>query len=212
VIRIAFQHKPAVAAVLIAFGIATISSAAQSDRTPPGPSPTPTQSQNGGAPDDYVIGPGDVLQISVWKEPEATVPAAVVRPDGKITMPLVNEVEVAGLTPAQANKRITDGLAKFITDANVTVVVATISPKKVYVLGAALKAGSVPYTYGMTVLQALSEAGGLNDYAKRKKMYILRTENGQARRLDFNYDKVVKGGNMEQNIKLLPGDTVFIPD
>jgi polysaccharide export outer membrane protein len=106
---------------------------------------------------------------------------------------------------------ITGRLAKFIEDANVTVVVATISSKKIYIIGAARKEGPLPYTYGMSVMQALSEAGGVTEYAKRRKIYILRTENGREYRLDFNYDDVVKGQSMEQNVLLLPGDTVVIP-
>ena len=178
------------------------------------PKQTPTlpdPSFSRGVPDDYVIGAGDTLQISVWKEPEASVPVVVVRPDGKITVPLIKEVEVAGLTPAQAEQTITERLAKFIADANVTLVVATISSKKIYIIGAARKEGPLPYTYGMSVMQALSEAGGVTEYAKRKKIYILRTENGREYRLDFNYDDVVKGQSMEQNILLLPSDTVVIP-
>ena len=161
--------------------------------------------------DDYQIGSGDTLQISVWKELDVSVPSVVVRPDGRITVPLIKEVEVGGLTPRQAEKVITEKLSKFITDPNVTVVVAAINSKKIYVIGGARKEGPLPYTYGMTVMQALSEAGGLSDYAKRKKIYILRTENGREYRLDFNYDEVVKGQRMDQNILLLAGDTVVIP-
>lgn len=161
--------------------------------------------------DDYQIGSGDTLQISVWKELDVSVPSVVVRPDGRITVPLIKEVEVGGLTPRQAEKVITEKLSKFITDPNVTVVVAAINSKKIYVIGGARKEGPLPYTYGMTVMQALSEAGGLTDYAKRKRIYILRTENGREYRLDFNYDQVVKGQGMEQNILLLAGDTVVIP-
>jgi len=175
----------------------------------PGTLPDPTFAR--GVPDDYVIGSGDSLQINVWKEPEASVPTVVVRPDGKITVPLIKEVEVAGSTPTQAEQKITERLAKFISDANVTVVVATISSKKIYIIGAARKEGPLPYTYGMSVMQALSEAGGITEYAKRKKIYILRTEAGREYRLDFNYDDVVKGQSMEQNILLLPGDTVVVP-
>jgi polysaccharide export outer membrane protein len=164
-----------------------------------------------GAPDDYVIGSGDILQITVWNHPEVSVPVVVVRPDGKITVPLVKELEVAGLTPLQAEQRITEGLTQYYEDPNVAVVVATITSKKVYINGRARKEGPLPYTYGMTVMQALSEAGGLTEYAKRKKIYILRPDNGQTYQLDFNYDKVVKGLNMEQNIILLPGDTIVIP-
>jgi polysaccharide export outer membrane protein len=164
-----------------------------------------------GGSDDYRIGSGDTLQVSVWKEPEASVPTGVVRPDGKITVPLIKEVEVAGLTPRQAEAVITERIGKFITDPNVTVVVATINSKKIYLIGAVRKEGTLAYTYGMTVMQALSEAGGLNDYAKRKKIYILRTENGREYRLDFNYEEVIRGERMEQNVVLLPGDTVVVP-
>jgi polysaccharide export outer membrane protein len=162
-------------------------------------------------PDDYLIGAGDTLQISVWKETEVSVPAATVRPDGRITVPLIKEVAVAGLTPRQAEKVITDGLAKFITDANVTVVVTAMHSKKVFVIGAARKEGPLAYTYGMSVMQALSEAGGLTDYAKRKRIYILRTESGRQYRMDFNYDEAIRGERMDQNIVLLPDDTVVIP-
>jgi len=164
-----------------------------------------------GASDDYLIGPGDTLQIVVWKEPEVSIPSAVVLPDGRITMPLIKEVELAGLTPRQAETLIAENLGKFYTDPYVTVVIAAINSKKIYVIGAVRKEGTFPYTYGMTVMQALSEAGGLNDYAKRKKIYILRTESGKEYRLDFNYDEVVKGERVEQNILLLPSDTLVIP-
>jgi polysaccharide biosynthesis/export protein len=162
-------------------------------------------------PDDYKIGAGDALQIAVWKEPDVTVPSVVVRPDGRITVPLIKDVTVAGLTPREAEKVITDGLSRFIPDANVTVVVAAINSKKVYVIGAVRKEGTLPYTYGMTVIQALSEAGGLTDYAKRKRIYVLRSEGGREYRLEFNYEEAVRGERMEQNVMLLPGDTVVIP-
>jgi polysaccharide export outer membrane protein len=164
-----------------------------------------------GASDDYLIGAGDTLQVAVWNQTEVSVPTVVVRPDGRITVPLIKDVEVAGLTPRQAETVIAEGLGKFYTDPNVTVVIAAFNSKKIYVVGAVRKEGTLPYTYGMTVMQALSEAGGLNDYAKRKKIYILRTESGKEYRLDFNYDEVVKGQRMEQNIPLLPSDTLVIP-
>jgi polysaccharide export outer membrane protein len=126
-------------------------------------------------------------------------------------MPLVKEVAVAGLTPRQAEAAITTSIGKFISDPNVTLVVAGTNSKKVYLIGAVRKEGTLPYTYGMTVVQALSEAGGLTDYAKRKKIYVLRTESGREYRLNFNYDEVIKGERMDQNVVLLPGDTVVIP-
>jgi polysaccharide biosynthesis/export protein len=163
-------------------------------------------------PQDYQIAIGDTLQISVWKEPEVSVPSVIVRPDGKISVPLAKDIPVAGLTPKEVEKVVTEQLAKFYTDPNVTVVLATMSPKKVYVTGGVRKEGPVPFTYGMTVMQAISEAGGLTDYAKRKRIYILRTENGVEYRLDFNYDEVVKGVRMAQNYVLVPSDTVVVPN
>ena len=161
--------------------------------------------------DDYLIGAGDSLQVSVWKEPDVSIPSVVVRPDGRITVPLIKEVEVAGLTPRQVEKVITERLAKFLTDPNVTVVLAAINSKRIYVIGAVKKEGTLSYSYGMTVIQALSEAGGLNDYARRKKIYVLRTESGREYRLAFNYEEVVRGEGAEQNIVLQPGDTIVVP-
>ena len=160
---------------------------------------------------EYLIGAGDVVQVSVWGEQSASVPSAVVRPDGKISMPLLKEVAVAGLTPAQAEKTIAEQLDQFIKGANVTVVVSQINSKKIYLLGAVKKEGTISYTYRMTVMQALSEAGGLTDYAKRKKIYVIRIENGKEYRLPFDYDAVVKGERMELNIPLDPGDTIVVP-
>jgi polysaccharide biosynthesis/export protein len=162
-------------------------------------------------PDDYRIGAGDVLQISVWREPDASVPNAVVRPDGKIGLPLLKEVEVIGLTTTEAEKLIGTRLSKLIPEADVTVVVREIHSKKIYVVGAVKKEGPIAYTYRMTVMQALSEAGGLTDYAKRKKIYVLRAQNGKDYRLPFDYESVLRGERMELNIPLLPGDTLVIP-
>jgi polysaccharide biosynthesis/export protein len=164
-----------------------------------------------GVPDDYHIGAGDVLQISVWKEPDASVPSVVVRPDGNISMPLLKEISVVGLTPMQLERSITEGLSKFINAVDVTVMVAAINSKKVYVVGGARREGPLAYTYRMTIMQAISEAGGLNDYAKRKKIYVLRTANGKEYKMPFNYNEALKGQKTEQNIVLLPGDTIIIP-
>jgi polysaccharide export outer membrane protein len=171
----------------------------------------PNNSPAGGGPDEYLIGSGDVLQISVWKEPDVSVPSVTVRSGGMITVPLIKDVSVEGLTPRQVEKVIANELKDFINSPNVTVVVAASNSKKVYVIGAVKKEGPLQYTYRLTVMQALSEAGGLTDYAKRKKIYIIRSESGKDYRLDFNYDEVVKGERMEQNIQLQPGDTLVIP-
>jgi len=121
------------------------------------------------APDNYQIGPGDVLQIIVWKEPEATVPQVVVRADGKVGLPFVKEVDLAGLTSAKAEEAITSGLKPFINEPDVTVIVREVHSKRIYMVGAVKREGPIDLKYPMTMLQALSEAGGLTDYAKRKK-------------------------------------------
>jgi polysaccharide biosynthesis/export protein len=164
-----------------------------------------------GVPDDYKIGAGDVLEINVWKEPEASVRGVVVRPDGRISMPLLKEVDVVGLTPVQLEKLITDGLGKVINLPDVTIVVTGINSKKIYVNGKVKKEGPIPYTYRMTVMQALSEAGGITDYAKRKAIYVLRNENGREFQFPFDYNAVLKGQKMELNIPLEPGDVIVVP-
>ena len=166
---------------------------------------------NRGVPDDYRIGAGDVLDINVWKEADASVRGAVVRPDGKISMPLLKEVEVLGLTPVQLEKLITDGLSSLINSPDVTIVVTGINSKKIYVTGKVRKEGPIPYTYRMTVMQALSEAGGLTDYAKKNRIYVLRNEDGKEFRLPFDFNAVLKGQRMELNIPLVPSDVIVVP-
>jgi polysaccharide export outer membrane protein len=161
--------------------------------------------------DDYVIGEGDVLQVAVWGEPAASVQSATVRPDGKISMPLIKDITVAGLTPAKVESNVQEQLAKVIRAPDVTVIVAQINSKKIFLTGAVKREGPLKYTYRMTVLQAISEAGGLTDYAKRKNIYILHTDNGRQFRLPFDYTAVLKGEKMEQNILLAPGDTIVVP-
>jgi polysaccharide export outer membrane protein len=195
----------------VAANTATQSPTADSQQQAQNAVPAAADSAQPPTSEDYHIGAGDVLQISVWKEPEASVPNAVVRPDGKIGLPLLKEIEVIGLTPTQAEKMITARLEKLIPAADVTVVVTGINSKKIYIVGAVKKEGPIPYTYRMTVMQAISEAGGLNDYAKRKKIYILRTENGKDYKLPFDYEAALKGERMELNIPLLPGDTLVVP-
>ena len=168
---------------------------------------------NRGVPDEYRIGEGDVLGISVWGEPAASVGSVVVRPDGIISMPLIKDVRVAGMTPAEAEKTITELLSKQIRAADVTVIVSGINSKKVFFVGGGVKKeGPISYTYRMTIMQGISEAGGLTDYAKRKKIYVLRNENGRQYKLPFDYDAVLRGERMELNLPLLPGDTIVVPN
>jgi polysaccharide export outer membrane protein len=164
-------------------------------------------------PDEYRIGEGDVLQVNVWGERDASVGSVVVRPDGMITMPLIKDIRVAGLSPAEAEKAISDQLNKLIKAADVTVIVNQINSKKVFMVGGGIKKeGPVAYTYRMTVMQAISEAGALTDYAKRKKIYVLRNENGRQFKLPFAYDAVLNGEHTELNIPLMPGDTLVVPN
>ena len=176
-------------------------------------SATPQRPLQRNTPDEYRIGEGDVIQINVWGERDASVGSVVVRPDGMITMPLLKDIRVAGLTPAEAEKAIAEPLSKLIKAADVTVIVNQINSKKVFLVGGGIKKeGPLPYTYRMTVMQAISEAGGLTDYAKRKKIYVLRNENGRQFKLPFNYDAVLNGEHMELNIPLLPGDSLVVPN
>lgn len=159
---------------------------------------------------NYIIGPQDVVDISVWKEPELSrnVP---VRPDGKITLPLLNDVQAAGLTPGQLAAAITEGLKKFETAPQVTVIVMTIKSQRFYILGESGHPGAYDLLPNMTVLQAISSGGGFTQYAKKTKIYVLRQENGQPVKYPFNYKDVLAGKNVEQNIILKAGDTIVVP-
>ena len=159
----------------------------------------------------YVIGPGDVLGINVWHEPEASVSSTVVRSDGLITLPLIKEIEASGLTPKQLEKTLTERLSKQIRQPDVTVLVKEIHSERVYLVGALKKESQLALKSSLTVLQAIAEAGGLTDYAKKSKIYVLRKENGKPVKLPFDYTAVIRGDHMEQNISLKPGDTIVVP-
>lgn len=158
---------------------------------------------------DYVIGPDDVLHISVWKEADLTATLPV-RPDGKISLPLLDDVQAAGLTPKQLAESVTEKLKKYIADPRVTVVVNQINSKRVYLVGEVTHTGPMPMLANMTVLQAISSAG-LTQFANTKGIYVLRTEDGKQQKLPVNYRKLVKGEQMEQNYLLKPGDTIVVP-
>jgi len=158
---------------------------------------------------DYVIGADDTLHISVWKEPDLTETLPV-RPDGKISMPLLNDVPAAGLTPLQLKASITEKLKKFIADPRVTVVVTAMNSQRVFVSGEVQHTGPMTLLPHMTMLQALSHAG-FTQFANVKGIYLLRIVNGRQQKLPFNYKEVIKGNHPEQNIELKPGDTVVVP-
>src|SRR5436190_17981146 len=157
----------------------------------------------------YVIGPDDTLYVNVWKEPDLTATLPV-RADGMISMPLLNDVQAAGLTPMQLAASITDRLKKFVADPHVTVVVTQMNSQRVYVTGEVVHSGAMNLTPDMTVLQALASAG-FSQFANTKGIYVLRSENGQQKRYPVNYKKLIKGEAADQNIVLKPGDTIVVP-
>src|SRR5208282_721723 len=149
------------------------------------------------------------LKISVWKEPDMSVNLPV-RPDGKISMPLLDDVQAAGLTPMQLGASIKEKLKKYVADPRVTVVVTAMNSQRIFVTGEVTHSGAMALLPNMTMLQALSSAG-FTQFANVKGIYLLRTENGQQVKLPFNYKEVVRGKHPEQNILLKPGDTVVVP-
>jgi polysaccharide export outer membrane protein len=159
---------------------------------------------------NYSIGAEDELIVNVWKEPDIsrTVP---VRPDGKISLPLLNDVQAAGLTPMQLGSEIKERLKKFISEPQVTVIISKINSQRVFIVGEVTRAGAYPLLPNMSVLQALSSAGGFTAYANQKKIHVLRMENGKQISLRFSYKEVVSGHRPEQNIFLKPGDTIVVP-
>jgi polysaccharide export outer membrane protein len=159
---------------------------------------------------NYSIAPDDVLTIDVWKEPEIsrTVP---VRRDGKISLPLLNDVQAAGLTPTQLGSEIVEKLRATIVHPQVTVIVAQMSSQRIYILGQVTRGGAYPLVPDMTVMQALSIAGGFTPYANVKKIRVMRKENGADKIFAMNYKEVSSGRKTGQNIHLRPGDTIVVP-
>ena len=157
----------------------------------------------------YVIGGDDTLHVSVWKEPDLTATLPV-RPDGMISLPLLNDVQASGLTPMQLAASITEKLKKYIADPHVTVVVTQMNSQRIFVTGEVLHTGAMTLLPNMTVLQAISSAG-FSQFANTKGIYVLRNENGKQQKFNVNYKQLVKGESMDQNIILKPGDTIVVP-
>jgi polysaccharide biosynthesis/export protein len=205
----------AVAAGLLILSCTTIyaqgTTEATSSASARGPAPEAATERHPATDDPrYVIGAQDVLDVNVWKEPDLTREVPV-RPDGKISLPLLNDVQAAGLTPTELAARITTGLDKFMTSPQVTVIVSQINSQRVYIIGEVTRAGAYSLLPGMTVLQALSNAGGFTAFANLKNIYVLREENGKPQKLFFNYKEVISGKKSEQNVELKPGDTIMVP-
>ena len=161
-------------------------------------------------PPGYTIGADDVLSVLFWREKDMSADV-VVRPDGLITLPLLNDVQASGLTPEQLRERLTAAAAKFVTDPNVTVVVKSINSRKVFITGQVVKAGPYPLGGPTSVLQLIATAGGVQEFAKADKIVILRMEGGKQVAFRFNYQQVMQQKNLQQNIDLKPGDTVLVP-
>jgi polysaccharide export outer membrane protein len=159
---------------------------------------------------NYVIGADDSLKIDVWHEQQLSVTVPV-RPDGKITLPLINDIQAAGYTPMQLEADLTARLSKFVTDPVVSVSVLAVNSKHVFMIGEIMRQGPEPITPGMTILQAIASAGGLTPYASKKKIYILRGDPNKQQRIPFDYVKALKKGDM-QGLTLIPGDTIVVPE
>jgi len=157
-------------------------------------------------PHTYVVGAEDVLFIKVWREMDFTG-SYIVRPDGKITIPLVGDLQASGLTPERLGTQLAQALADFINKPDVTVTVSQVNSKKYYITGQLFRTGEYPLVVPTRVFDALSNGGGFRDFANRKKIIIIRG----AQRIKFNYDDIIKGKNLEQNIFLENGDTVVVP-
>jgi polysaccharide export outer membrane protein len=173
--------------------------------------PTSTTASTGmPTPTDYVIGPDDVLGIVFWRDTEMTGDVTV-RPDGNITLPLLRDIKAAGLRPDELREAITKAASKLIADPNVSVVVRQINSRNVFITGQVARPGAYPVSGQMTVVQLIAIAGGLSEYADGGKIGVVRTENGKAIRLPFNYGDVMRGKKLEQNVVLRPGDQVMVP-
>jgi polysaccharide export outer membrane protein len=161
--------------------------------------------------DDYVIGSEDVLAVNIWKEPEIsrTVP---VRPDGKITIPLVGDIQASGLTPKRLQDNIAQGLRSYVASPEVTVIVQEVKSLKFNIVGQIAHPGSYALSQPMTVLDAIAVGGGLKDFAKGSHIYVLRTNPDKTQeKLSFDYKQVIKGKKLAGNVELHPGDTIVIP-
>lgn len=176
----------------------------------PSPASAPVLPAGVTPPGGYVIGPDDQLSVVYWREKDLSADV-VVRPDGLISLPLLNDVKASGLTPEQLRVAITQGASKFVEEPTVSVVVKAINSRKVFITGQVAKPGPFPLSGPTTVLQLISLAGGVAEYAKKSEIVVLRNENGKQTTFPFNYEQVMKRKNLGQNIELQPGDTVIVP-
>jgi polysaccharide export outer membrane protein len=192
---------------LLAAALAAALAGCAARALPPPPDPDPVSR------DSYLIGPSDLLSIRVWKNPELSVERVPVRPDGKISVPLLDDVQAAGLTNDQLKEILTRKLSEYVTAPDVTVVVLEMNSKRVFVVGEVARPSTVALTQDLRVLDAIAIAGGFNPYADKNSVKVLRrTPQGEVVEYGFNYDAFVKGRAPGANLVLLPGDTIVVPD
>lgn len=187
--------------------LAAVGICAAGSDNPKSKAPTASETQ----PAEYLIGPDDVLAVNVWKEPEISR-SVPVRPDGKISLPLVGDLRAGGRTPVQLQDDIKRQLLAYLSNPEVTVIVQEAKSQKFNILGQVERPGSYALSRSMTVLDAIALAGGFRDFAKTGKIYVLRIgADGSHARMAFNYKEVIKGRNLSQNVELEPRDTVVVP-
>lgn len=161
--------------------------------------------------DDYIIGVDDVLSIFVWKEPDFSIKELFVRPDGKISLPLVNDIQAGGLNTKELRQNITEKLRDYVESPYVTVMVLKVQSRSIAVVGQVSKPGAYQLSTPITVLELLARAGGVTEYAKCKDIRVVREENGKTLQFEFNYREAIQGRNLKQNIQLQVGDVVLVP-
>ena len=160
---------------------------------------------------DYKIGAGDILEITIWKEPDLSREEVLVRTDGKISFPLLNDVQAAGLTPLEMKGNMETGLKEFISTPFVTITVTSPDSQRIYILGEVLNTGEYPLTKNLTVLQAFALAGGFTEWASKKEIILMRKEGGKEKIYRINYKNIIKGKELSQNLKLKADDTIIVP-
>lgn len=164
-----------------------------------------------GQQESYIIGSGDLLEIVTWKEPDFSREEIIVRLDGKITFPLLDDVIAAGKTPIDLKLEIQSKLEEFVADPHVTVTVRSQSSKRFYILGEVANTGEHPLNKDLTVLQAFARAGGFTEWASKKEILLFRRVDGKDEIVRINYKKILKGEDFEQNVKIMPDDTIIVP-
>ena len=174
--------------------------------------PVPSLSQDKGPKTvAYSIGVGDILEIVTWKEPDFSREEVLVRLDGKISFPLLDDLKAAGLTPTQLKTSIEKGLAEFVSSPSVTVSIKNAASQRFYILGEVVNTGEYPIVKELSVLQAFAVAGGFTEWASKKEIILFRRENGKEKIIRINYKDIVKNKNFSQNVLIKTNDTIIVP-